>query len=181
MAVVAADSALSDTSENPVQNKVVTSAVQSKADTATVSALSDAVNGLDDDVQGLQTSLAEKVGDVQIDGTSIVTDGVAEIPRASSDVSGVIKATSQYGTYMSNGQLRIYGATASEVKNGTHSYHSINPLRQHESTFYGLAKAAGYDEKNSTLPVGQYSEEAKTAIRTMLGLQELYEWYKNQT
>ena len=114
--------------------------------------------------------MQSKVGDVQINGTSVVSNGVAEIPQASSDVSGVIKATSQYGTYMSNGQLRIYGATASEVKNGTHTYHSINPSCQHESTFYGLAKVAGHDEKNSTLPVGQYSEEAKTAIRTMLGI-----------
>lgn len=57
---VTVDDALSATSENPVQNKVVTSAVQSKADIQTVSALSDAVNGLDSDVQGLQTSKADK-------------------------------------------------------------------------------------------------------------------------
>lgn len=57
---VTVDSELSATSTNPVQNKVVTSAVQGKADTATVSALSDAVQGLDGDVQGLQTSKADK-------------------------------------------------------------------------------------------------------------------------
>jgi len=69
---------------------------------------------------------------------------------------------------MSNGQLRIYGATASEVKNGTHTYHPIDPFRQHESTFYGLAKAAGHDEKDSTLAVGTYTDEAKAAIQNML-------------
>ena len=54
------DDALSNVSENPVQNKVVTSAVQSKADTATVSALADAINGLDSDVQSLQTAMQSK-------------------------------------------------------------------------------------------------------------------------
>ena len=57
---VTVDSELSTTSENPVQNKVVTSAVQGKADTQTVSALADAVNGLDSDVQGLQTDMQSK-------------------------------------------------------------------------------------------------------------------------
>ena len=57
---VTVDSELSATSTNPVQNKVVTSAVQGKADTQTVSALADAVNGLDSDVQGLQTDMQSK-------------------------------------------------------------------------------------------------------------------------
>ena len=57
---VTVDSELSTTSTNPVQNKVVTSAVQSKADIQTVSAIADAVNGLDSDVQGLQTAMQSK-------------------------------------------------------------------------------------------------------------------------
>ena len=87
-ASVTVDSALSDTSENPVQNKTITGAIRevssyardlsgvidglgedvegletalrTKADTATVSALSDAVNGLDSDIQGLQTAVQSK-------------------------------------------------------------------------------------------------------------------------
>ena len=54
------DDALSTTSTNPVQNKVVTGAIRSKADTQTVSALSDAVQGLDGDVQDLQTAMQSK-------------------------------------------------------------------------------------------------------------------------
>lgn len=54
------DSELSTTSENPVQNKVVTNAIQSKADIQTVSALADAVQDLDGDVQDLQTTKADK-------------------------------------------------------------------------------------------------------------------------
>ena len=57
---VTVDDALSTTSENPVQNKVVTSAVQGKADIQTVSALADAVQDLDGDVQGLQTTVQSK-------------------------------------------------------------------------------------------------------------------------
>ena len=71
---VTVDDALSTTSTNPVQNKVVTAringldsdvgtlrtSVQGKADTQTVSALSDAVQDLDSDVQGLQTAIQSK-------------------------------------------------------------------------------------------------------------------------
>ena len=71
---VTVDDALSTTSTNPVQNKVITAringldsdvgtlrtSVQSKADAQTVSALADAVNGLDSDVQGLQTAVQNK-------------------------------------------------------------------------------------------------------------------------
>ena len=71
---VTIDDALSTTSTNPVQNKVITAringldsdvgtlrtSVQGKADTATVSALAYAVNGLDSDVQVLQTAVQNK-------------------------------------------------------------------------------------------------------------------------
>ena len=85
---VTVDSALSDTSENPVQNKTITGAIRevssyardlsgvidglgedvegletalrTKADTQTVSALADAVQDLDGDVQGLQTAVQSK-------------------------------------------------------------------------------------------------------------------------
>ena len=66
---VMVDDALSTTSTNPVQNKVVTSAIQSKADTATVSALSDAVTGLDGDIQGLQTGKADTSTVTALSGT----------------------------------------------------------------------------------------------------------------
>lgn len=46
----------------------------------------------------------------------------------------------------------------------------ITPFKQDESVFYGLAKAAGHDEKDSTLSFGTYTNEAKTAIQSMLGV-----------
>ena len=57
-----------------------------------------------------------------------------------------------------------------DVKAGSGLFRPIVPFNQHASTFYGLAKAAGFDEKNSTLPVGQYTDEAKVAIQKMLGV-----------
>ena len=212
---VTVDDALSTTSENPVQNKVITSAIRKKADTQTVSALADAVNGLDSDVQDLQTSkadksyvdtqldtkastqtvsdladdmndlqtgLAGKVGDVQINGVSIVTDGVAEMPIANENNKfGIVRYHGDYGIKSFVNTLAINAASSARIRAGTNSMTPIVPSNQHESVFFALAKIAGHDEKNSTLPVGTYSEEAKTAIRTMLGLQEMYEWYKNQT
>lgn len=68
----------------------------------------------------------------------------------------------------SDGTLRIFPANSSSVKAGKGGSQPIVPLHQHESTFYGLAKAAGADEKNSTLPVGQYTDSAKSAIHEML-------------
>ena len=144
-----------------------------KASTQTVSDLSD-------DVSDLQTGLAGKVGDVQINGNSVVTDGVANVPVAGSNIVGVVKTEASQGLVVSNtGLLTISQASQNYIKSGTRNNNPITPIRQHESTFYGLAKVAGHDEKNSTLPVGQYSEEAKTAIRTMLGLQDVYEDYSS--
>ena len=62
-----------------------------------------------------------------------------------------------------------YPAMSSDIKNGTHQYRQPAVNKQHEAVFYGLAKAAGSDEKDSTLAVGQYTNAAKTAIRTMIG------------
>ena len=204
---VTVDDSLSDTSENPVQNKVITQALQSKCDTETVSALSDAVTALDDDVTALQTGkadksyvdselstkastqtvsdlsddvsdlqtgLAGKVSDVQINGSSVVTNGVANVPKATSYTYGVVMFNGDYGIVgdASWSTPRINTANTSGIKNGVTQYRPITPSNQHESAFYGLAKVAGHDEKSSTLPVGTYSEEAKIAIQKMLGIYE---------
>lgn len=88
---------------------------------------------------------------------------------ASSTNYGVVKLSDSLGIYNYNGVLAIKGATSAEIKRGTPSFIAPTILRQHESTFYGLAKAAGADEKDSTLPVGQYTDTAKAAINTMIG------------
>ena len=109
--------------------------------------------------------------DVQINGTSIVSSGIANIPVASYDNYGVLKigyATSGLAKD-SEGYLKVSAATDTQIKTGTDSYKPIVPINQHLSTFYGLSKAAGVDMASSSNAVGTYTDTAKTAIRSMLG------------
>lgn len=118
------------------------------------------------------------VDDVQINGSSIVTDGVANVPIASRSHLGVVKVVGN-GVWMVDGEIRTNAATTAQIKQSANSYNVIVPDNQKASTFYGLAKAAGHDERYSTLPVGQYTPEAQTAIRTMLGLENVYQDYSS--
>lgn len=111
------------------------------------------------------------VQDVQVAGTSVVSGGVANVPIASQDTPGVVKVFPDgiHGLAVwDNGVLHINPPLGAQIKKGVHSYKPLTLEQQHAGTFYGLAKAAGSDEKNSTLPVGQYTEAAKSAISTML-------------
>ena len=110
------------------------------------------------------------VDDVQINGSSIVTDGVANVPYATKTVAGVCRVDPEYGIRISNGLLNISSAVESQYKLGTGGYRPITPPAQHLSTFYGLAKAAGdTTQSHSSNAVGQYTEDAKSAISEMLG------------
>ena len=95
------------------------------------------------------------IPDVQINGTSIVEDGVANVPMASASTLGVVKIIDVLGIgIMQGGWLAINSASSQNIKDGGNPNRPITPYRQHESAFYGLAKAAGHDEKDSTLPMG---------------------------
>lgn len=119
-----------------------------------------------------QSDLNGKVDDVQINGTSILSEGVANIPIAGSNVFGVVKVGDNLGLIRTNnGEIAINRANSSDIKNATDQAKPITSLYQHESTFYGLAKAAG----DTTQPasgnhVGTYTDEAKAAIKSMLGV-----------
>lgn len=109
------------------------------------------------------------VSDVQVDGTSVVSDGVAEIPIAGSSRLGAVKTKASLGISINgSGELMLSTMTLNIIKSGSDLYYAVSPGNQHQATFYGLAKVAGHDEKSSTLPVGQYTEEAKSAISDML-------------
>ena len=111
------------------------------------------------------------VDDVQINGTSIVVDGVANVPYASPNKAGVIKTSPTYGVYNgASGVLLTNFAASTQTKAGTDAYRPIVPYNQHESTFYGLAKSAGdTTQSQSSNAVGVYTEDAKSAISEMLG------------
>lgn len=102
---------------------------------------------------------------------------MAEIPIANSNNLGVVKIDS--GTYgikkfsTTSPVLAINSAQSDFIKNpsnfATANLRPLTPNRQHESTFYGLAKAAGDTTQSaSSNAVGTYTEEAKSAISDML-------------
>ena len=113
------------------------------------------------------------VQDVQVNGTSVVTNGVANVPRATASGLGVVMPSD--GLVMSsagNGGILLNPASSAQVKGGFKSNFAIDPAHQHESAFYGLAKAAGADMASSSNPVGTYTDAAKVAIQKMLGIYE---------
>ena len=86
---VTVDSELSTTSTNPVQNKVVTSVVLGKADIQTVSTLADAVQGLDGDVQGLQTTVQSKADTSTVTALSGTVSGLQTAVQSKADAQTV--------------------------------------------------------------------------------------------
>ena len=96
------------------------------------------------------------ITDVQVNGTSVVTDGVANVPQASAGTWGATKM-----------------ATSGYIKGGSTANQSVTPWLQHESAFFGLAKAAGADMASiDPTTVGTYPETQKSAISTMLNAPE---------
>lgn len=111
------------------------------------------------------------VDDVQINGISVVTSGVANVPVADSiNKLGVVKVNPDYGLNVyQSGLLRIWGASDSTIKLGESQTSPIIPEKQHLSTFYGLAKAAGDSTQSaSSNSVGTYTETALSKISDML-------------
>lgn len=111
------------------------------------------------------------VDDVQVNGVSVVSEGVANVPVADASTFGAVKVGANGVTINSSGTLSPQIAIESDIKTGTTTSRLQIPANQHMAAFYGLAKAAGADEKDSALPAGQYTEPAKSAIRSMLGVQ----------
>ena len=111
------------------------------------------------------------VDDVQINGTSVVNDGVANVPIADTSNLGVCLIDPTLGVSITNtGKLGITVATSAKIKEGTEARNALVPKKQHESVFYGLAKAAGDTTQSaSSNAVGNYTESAKSEISEMLG------------
>ena len=114
------------------------------------------------------------VQDVQINETSILdSQGVANVPVASASDFGVVKIDGNGIEISTQGKLLIRAATDSQIKSANASYNSIVPTKQHQSTFYGLAAAAGDTTQSaSSNAVGTYTESAKSAISQMLDAPE---------
>lgn len=92
------------------------------------------------------------VQDVQINGTSILSNKIGNVPIAETSILGV-----------------LYTINDTSAKQGTATARAITPARQHHSVFFGLAKAAGdTTQVLSSNPTGSYTEDAKSKIHEML-------------
>jgi hypothetical protein len=120
------------------------------------------------------------VDDVKVNGTSVVTNGVANIPHAGDNTLGLVKArnwsnrTNALGIYVNDqtGDLGIIYANDAEVKAGISSNRVITPSNQDKALFYGLSKLAGENLNADTVTVGTYPEKSKSAISDMLNAPE---------
>lgn len=126
------------------------------------------------------------VADVRLDGASVLDSyGVARIPLATAGQKGVVRARSaesspyNYGVDIpATGTPEIVPAIHSQIKGAPPDYVIKSPIvpgTQHESVFYGLAKAAGdttqQSAPDSEFPVGTYTPPAITAIQRMIGIE----------
>ena len=123
------------------------------------------------------------VQDVQVNGVSVLSDGVAEIPIASNSAFGVAKGNTNQGIGVDSVSKNLYIAQASEsqVKAGTNTYKPVTPYNEHSAVYFGLSKAAGVDLANEIVTVGTYPDTAKAAIRTMLGAGDVTDVQVNGT
>ena len=120
------------------------------------------------------TPQAEPVTDVKINGSSIGSNGVANIPIASSSTLGVIKKGT--GTIIgTDGAIRLDWPNWATVKGGTSSVNPITPAYNQYVAFCGLAKAAGVNVSSSVTGenIFVYPDDAKAAIQNMLGITDL--------
>ena len=107
----------------------------------------------------------EKFGQASID----LSNYIQKTDIATQSTAGLVKVLDNGNvTFNENNQLVLTLAGTAVVKTGQ-SDHPISVTHQHEAAFYGLAKAAGQDMKNSGNAVGTYTTEAASAIRTMIG------------
>ena len=119
-------------------------------------------------------SHAAPVQDVQINGVSALDgNGVANVPLMALNVSGLIQYKRGYGLQLIGNYLLVEAATLAVLKEGTNERNAVTARHQHESAFYGLAKAAGDTTQSaSSNAVGSYTDEAKEKIKAMIGVEE---------
>lgn len=122
-----------------------------------------------DDVGALPTTtkIPTKTSDIEND-----SGYVKDTDYATEDKAGVVKIKDVQGIGMTSTKyLTIKSASSSSIKAGSNINQPIIPEKQHESVFYGLAKASGDTTQSvSRNAVGTYTDEAKTSIKNMLGI-----------
>ena len=118
---------------------------------------------------------------MQINGSSILNNGVANIPYASSSTPGLVKNGLGIALETGTGKLYLDNASEAQIKGGSQSGMAITPVRQHISTFYALAKLAGADMAQSSNAVGTYTDAAKQGIQKLFGFEDILGNYESST
>lgn len=124
-----------------------------------------------------RATTAIAINDVLAPGTNCELDPldgkyVRDTDIARSDMPGIVMIGAGLNCNASTGLLTVAKATDGNIKSGANTYSPIVPKNQHQSAFYGLAKAAGdTTQSQSDNAVGTYTAEAKAAIQTMLGIE----------
>ena len=96
---------------------------------------------------------------------------MANVPLADRTNPGAVIVGNGLQVSSISNRLITYPSNSSNIKGGTEGYDPIVPSKQHESTFYGLAKAAGdTTQSQSDNEVGTYTDNAKASIKSMLGI-----------
>ena len=119
------------------------------------------------------------VTDVQVDGTSILNNGVANIPIADRSTPGVIMVGA--GMTVANGFINPATATDDHIKGGTATTRMISPSNQHKSVYYALSKLAGIDLANGSDAVGVYPDNSKQAIQKLFGFDGILGPYESDS
>ena len=114
------------------------------------------------------------IKDVQVAGTSVASNGAANVPVAGVEQYGVVRipVNYAYGIGIADGYLAIATASSNKIKAGADYNTTPSAARQHEAVFYGLSKVAGVDLANETVTLGTYPSTSQTAIKNMLGVEE---------
>ena len=168
-----------EAAKEAVENMTVTASVDANVGTPSVDVTKTEIGGvvnIDLDFHNLKgadgVSPTNAVTDVQVAGTSVVSEHVANIPYADISTPGVIKVNADYGVALAGASKFPYinAAVTGGIQPGSSAYRPIVPKYQHEAVFYGLSKAAGVDLANETVTVGTYPATSKAAIKTMLGV-----------
>ena len=107
-----------------------------------------------------------------------LTNYVKNTDFATDTKAGIVKANVNGGLHInpSTGDMQVAGASLPAYKFGTSNSIPVTAISQHIATFYGLAKASGdTTQSKSSNAVGKYTDEAKTKIQNMLGVQPKFE------
>lgn len=124
------------------------------------------IAGQPTDNTNLATALSAKIDDVQMNSTSIVTSGVANIPIAGSNSLGVVKLNANQGvSAYSAGDLVIISADATELTAKTNQYKPIVPSKIDIAVREGLGN---YDANTN----GVWSDAYKKSACNTIGASE---------